>query len=306
MTKSDTNEAAGRHSLSEWQDNAHCFWTVWRREEARLAALEDPVAFVNEANNLLHEYCPGVVVELEGPPADGALVFSANGDLEHFPQVLALIATGMMDTPRTTLVAAVVQRGQLHWVHCGDSRMYVVRGGQLLKRTRDHSYLEAKAGTGMPVKDVNRNVLFTCLGSTVRPMFDVGGPIVLQDQDRVMLCSDGLWGTLDDDTITRGMSERPLAEGMPLLIEQALRKGGPRCDNVTVIALEWEAAKSRSKRVRPGFIETGSMDDSEFASTIQPVSGMPDSALDELDDEAIERSIAEINEAIQRTALKKT
>ena len=103
MTKSDTNEAAGRHSLSEWQDNAHCFWTVWRREEARLAALEDPVAFVNEANNLLHEYCPGVVVELEGPPADGALVFSANGDLEHFPQVLALIATAAESTERSVL-----------------------------------------------------------------------------------------------------------------------------------------------------------------------------------------------------------
>ena len=233
--------------------------------------------------------------------------FLGRGLMSAHHQIIRYASSrGMMDTPRTTLVAAVVQRGQLHWVHCGDSRMYVVRGGQLLKRTRDHSYLEAKAGTGMPVKDVNRNVLFTCLGSTVRPMFDVGGPIVLQDQDRVMLCSDGLWGTLDDDIITRGMAERPLAEGMPLLIEQALRKGGPRCDNVTVIALEWEAAKSRSKRVRPGFIETGSMDDSEFASTIQPVSGMPDSALDELDDEAIERSIAEINEAIQRTALKKT
>jgi len=47
------------------------------------------------------------------------------------------------------------------------------------------------------------------------------------------------------------------------------------------------------------------MDDSAFASTIQPTSGLPDSALDELDDEAIERSIAEINEAIQRTSLKK-
>ena len=233
--------------------------------------------------------------------------FLGRGLMSAHHQIIRYASSrGMMDTPRTTLVAAVVQRGQLHWVHCGDSRMYVVRGGQLLKRTRDHSYLEAKASSGASLKDVNRNVLFTCLGSTVRPMFDVGGPIVLQDQDRVMLCSDGLWGTLDDDTITRGMSERPLAEGMPLLIEQALRKGGPRCDNVTVIALEWEAAKSRSKRVRPGFIETGSMDDSEFASTIQPVSGMPDSALDELDDEAIERSIAEINEAIQRTALKKT
>ena len=233
--------------------------------------------------------------------------FLGRGLMSAHPQIIRYASSrGMMDTPRTTLVAAVVQRGQLHWVHCGDSRMYVVRGGQLLKRTRDHSYLEAKASSGASLKDVNRNVLFTCLGSTVRPMFDVGGPIVLQDQDRVMLCSDGLWGTLDDDIITRGMAERPLAEGMPLLIDQALKKGGPRCDNVTVLAFEWEApARARQRRGRPGFTETASMDDSAFASTIQPTSGLPDSALDELDDEAIERSIAEINEAIQRTSLKK-
>ena len=233
--------------------------------------------------------------------------FLGRGLMSAHHQIIRYASSrGMMDTPRTTLVAAVVQRGQLHWVHCGDSRMYVVRGGQLLKRTRDHSYLEAKASSGASLKDVNRNVLFTCLGSTVRPMFDVGGPIVLQDQDRVMLCSDGLWGTLDDDIITRGMAERPLAEGMPLLIDQALKKGGPRCDNVTVLAFEWEApARARQRRGRPGFTETASMDDSAFASTIQPTSGLPDSALDELDDEAIERSIAEINEAIQRTSLKK-
>ena len=233
--------------------------------------------------------------------------FLGRGLMSAHHQIIRYASSrGMKDTPRTTLVAAVVQRGQLHWVHCGDSRMYVVRGGQLLKRTRDHSYLEAKASSGASLKDVNRNVLFTCLGSTVRPMFDVGGPIVLQDQDRVMLCSDGLWGTLDDDIITRGMAERPLAEGMPLLIDQALKKGGPRCDNVTVLAFEWEApARARQRRGRPGFTETASMDDSAFASTIQPTSGLPDSALDELDDEAIERSIAEINEAIQRTSLKK-
>ena len=233
--------------------------------------------------------------------------FLGRGLMSAHHQIIRYASSrGMMDTPRTTRVAAVVQRGQLHWVHCGDSRMYVVRGGQLLKRTRDHSYLEAKASSGASLKDVNRNVLFTCLGSTVRPMFDVGGPIVLQDQDRVMLCSDGLWGTLDDDIITRGMAERPLAEGMPLLIDQALKKGGPRCDNVTVLAFEWEApARARQRRGRPGFTETASMDDSAFASTIQPTSGLPDSALDELDDEAIERSIAEINEAIQRTSLKK-
>ena len=42
--------------------------------------------------------------------------------------------------PRTTLVAAVVQGTTATWVHCGDSRLYVVRDGELLTRTRDHSH----------------------------------------------------------------------------------------------------------------------------------------------------------------------
>ena len=52
---------------------------------------------------------------------------------------------GMLDTPRTTLVAAVVQGSSATWVHCGDSRLYVVRQGEMLTRTRDHSYLEQQA-----------------------------------------------------------------------------------------------------------------------------------------------------------------
>src|SRR3569623_2448366 len=53
---------------------------------------------------------------------------------------------GMLATPRTTLVACVVQGTSATWVHCGDSRLSVVRGGELLTRPRDHSYLEQQAG----------------------------------------------------------------------------------------------------------------------------------------------------------------
>jgi serine/threonine protein phosphatase PrpC len=83
---------------------------------------------------------------------------------------------GMLDTPRTTLVAALVQAGELHWVHCGDSRLYVVRGGQLLTRTRDHSYLEAAQCAAAGLDRINRNVLFTCLGSPTKPIYDSTGP----------------------------------------------------------------------------------------------------------------------------------
>ena len=51
-------------------------------------------------------------------------------------------AHGMQDSPRTTLVAAVLQGGCASWVHCGDSRLYWLRGGKLLARTRDHTYME--------------------------------------------------------------------------------------------------------------------------------------------------------------------
>src|SRR4051812_27740065 len=77
---------------------------------------------------------------------------------------------GMLDTPRTTVVAALLQAGTLTTVHCGDSRLYLVRDGALLTRTRDHSYLEQSTGGVVQMDRINRNILFTCLGSPSKPV----------------------------------------------------------------------------------------------------------------------------------------
>ncbi len=208
---------------------------------------------------------------------------------------------GMLDTPRTTLVAAVVQAGSATWVHCGDSRLYVVRDGELLTRTRDHSYLEQQAAGVIRMDRINRNILFTCLGSPTKPVFDVTGPIVLQQGDKVLLCSDGLWGSLNDVDIVRHLSTQSVSDAVPDLVETALRNGGDHSDNVTVIAFEWETPDSfESTRG----ISTDSISDGVFASTIQ--AGVLDTMVEDLDDAAIERSIAEINEAIRRSAARKT
>jgi len=210
---------------------------------------------------------------------------------------------GLSDTPRTTLVVAVVQGGTAHWAHCGDSRLYFVRSGELLARTRDHSYLEQQRDSKRPLssKDVNRNVLFTCLGSPTKPVFDIAGPVPLQQGDKILLCSDGLWGSVDDPEIVLHLGQKAVAEAAPELVERALLKAGAGSDNVTLVAMEWETPDVFE--TTRGGISTQNMDDDMFASTVQ--AAWLDSEVEELDDEAIERSIAEINAAIRRTAFSR-
>ncbi|MBS0494228.1 MAG: serine/threonine-protein phosphatase [Proteobacteria bacterium] len=210
----------------------------------------------------------------------------------------------MLDTPRTTLVVAVVQDGCAHWIHCGDSRLYLVRGGEILTRTRDHSYQELRNSAVAGLGHVNRNVLFTCLGSPTKPLFDVAGPVLLEQGDRLLLCSDGLWGTLDDDTIAQELDSNAVAQAVPKLVEDALRKAGDRSDNVTVVAMEWETPNAFAESSLG--VSTDDINEEVFASTIQAGS-LEDfvDGQDDMDDEAIERSIAEINEAIKRTAARK-
>jgi serine/threonine protein phosphatase PrpC len=210
----------------------------------------------------------------------------------------------LMDTPRTTLVACVLQGDTAYWAHCGDSRLYLVRGDKLIARTRDHSYSELQDTLlqVVPMADrMNRNVLFTCLGSPGRPVIDAAGPMRLQPGDRIMLCSDGLWGTLPDTEIADVLARMPISDAVPELVERALRVAGERSDNVTVLAVQWEAAEDRDDAV-----STQQLGDDVFASTIQAsLAGEGAVAPDELDDAEIERSIREINEAIQRSSARR-
>ena len=211
----------------------------------------------------------------------------------------------LIDTPRTTVVACVLQGNAAYWAHCGDSRLYLVRGDKLIARTRDHSYSELQETLSQVVpmgERFNRNVLFTCLGSPGKPVVDTVGPLLLQPGDRLLLCSDGLWGSVSDAMITEQLSQHPISDAVPELVEQALRNGGPKSDNVSVLAMEWESAEDSDAATG---ISTQTLGEEVFASTIQ-ASVMGQDVPDELDDAEIERSIKEINEAIRRSSQKKS
>jgi len=116
-----------------------------------------------------------------------------------------------------------------------------------------------------------------------------------------MLCSDGLWDSLDDKPIVQVLSHQRVSDAVPMLVDMALRKAGSNSDNVTAVAMQWEtpgipdAAEGEA-------IDTGT--DETFASTIQ--TDEFETGDNFLDEEAIERSIAEINETIRRTAARKS
>ncbi len=217
---------------------------------------------------------------------------------------------GLLDTPRTTVVACLLQGDAAYWAHCGDSRLYLVRGDTLLARTRDHSYSElhgALQQSGQPLPAdahrFNRNVLFTCLGSPGKPIVDTAGPVPLAPGDRFMLCSDGLWGALSDETIVRSLAAQAVSASVPDLADQALRSAGAKSDNVTVLAVEWEGSEHPPV---PQGVHTRALGKEVFASTIQASLAAGETPAEELDDAEIERSIREINEAIKRSSHKKT
>ena len=211
---------------------------------------------------------------------------------------------GLLDTPRTTIVACLLQGNAAYWAHCGDSRLYLVRGGKLVARTRDHSYSELQDALRQdmqPGERFNRNVLFTCLGSPGKPVVDTVGPLVLQRGDRILLCSDGLWSNVNDADVTDQLAHHAISDAVPDLVEMALRKGGAKCDNVTVLAIEWESAENADSVAA---VSTQQLGEEVFASTIQ-ASMLGQEAPDELDEAEIERSIREINDAIRRSSGRK-
>jgi len=232
------------------------------------------------------------------------MVFLREGVLAAHQQLLNYAAERKLDdTPRTTVVACITQGGQAFWAHCGDSRLYWVRAGELVARTRDHSYIELQEALGRQADKVNRNVLFTCLGSPGRPMIDIQGPLPLSVGDRLLLCSDGLWSQVNDHSIVEHVATRDLHDAVPDLVELALRQGGARSDNVTVLAVEWEG-EDPAELAETERLSTRNLGESAFATTIQSSLLEQLERRSEMTDAEIDRQVDEINATIRRTKKK--
>lgn len=179
---------------------------------------------------------------------------------------------GLKEVPRTTCVACVVQDGLAHWIHAGDARLYLLRDGRILQRSRDHSRVQLQLAQGLIDADTakhhpERHRVYSCLGGPVAPQLDFSAKTPLLPGDVLALCTDGVWGPAGDSRLARRLSEAPPEKAVPQLLDDAERKGGAHADNLSLIALRWETPS-------PWAAQLGSPSDEDIERAIDEIRGM--------------------------------
>jgi PPM family protein phosphatase len=160
----------------------------------------------------------------------------------------------------TTLTAARSLGRDLVITHVGDSRAYLLRAGNLLRLTRDHTYAQLLVDTGqLAPGDVagssHRHVLTNALGGSSADVHVDTDRLQLEDGDRLLLCSDGLTDFVDDESIASILLETTRSsDACERLVQRALDAGGR--DNVTAIVAAYqipkEAARTKDADTQPG------------------------------------------------------
>jgi serine/threonine protein phosphatase PrpC len=149
------------------------------------------------------------------------------------------------EEPRTTVVACLIQDGYAHWSFVGDSRLYLVRGGRVVTRTRDHTPVQRLIDMGRIREEAamthpDRNKLLQCLGGPRAPIPETPQNARLDQGDLVILCSDGFWGPLTQRQLLMGLIGKDMPAALAGLANLSETLAGARCDNVTVLAAEWQ------------------------------------------------------------------
>jgi serine/threonine protein phosphatase PrpC len=220
------------------------------------------------------------------------------------------LAHQLAETPRTTVVACLIQFNSATWAHCGDSRLYWMRAGQILARTRDHSHVESLIAKGLAAPSErathpDRNKLYNCLGASAAPKIELSGRASLLPGDQMLLCSDGLWAMLPDQELAERMRTQTVVRAVPDMLSAALALAGRHADNATALAIMWQGSSvvdgANSVAGDASVISTEALPQDLVGSTIQGMPAAP-AEVDAFDDDEIERAIAEIRGAIEKSS----
>ena len=152
--------------------------------------------------------------------------------------------------PRATCAICLIQEGGSFWAHIGDSRIYQIRDGAVLTRSRDHSHVEVLIQEGAISEEEAldhpmRNFVECCIGGDAAvPDMSITNRKSLAAGDVLLACSDGLWSGLSDDDVANigEAGDNNLLENLKELSVQALTVNSPHSDNTTGTALRWHGS----------------------------------------------------------------
>lgn len=208
------------------------------------------------------------------------------------------LSQNLADSPRTTVVACLVQEGYAWWSFVGDSRLYVIRDGRIVTRTRDHTPVQVLVDAGRIREEAaathpDRNKLLQCLGGPRPPRVEPSANARLHKSDIVLLCSDGFWGPLTQRQLLMGLLGKEMKSALAELITLAETRAGARCDNVSLLAIEWQD-KAVAAPEEPATVPIDELPtDARGSSATEP-------DFMHMTDADIERQIAEIKKALKK------
>ncbi|MCL2076694.1 MAG: serine/threonine-protein phosphatase [Betaproteobacteria bacterium] len=212
----------------------------------------------------------------------------------------------LSDTPRTTIVACLIQNNVAHWVHAGDSRLYLIRNGTIVSRTRDHSIVQHLLETGKISPEQaedhpDRNRIYSCLGGPQFPDLDLSHKTPLMANDLIIICSDGIWGVLpNENIIAQSLHLEDFLKAAPRFMDRVESISGSNGDNLSMLAVRWEedyVGDSSSFSV-----STHGMSATDVTTHMEIFGNMP---REDFSNDDIERAIEEIRAAIDKYSFKK-
>jgi PPM family protein phosphatase len=247
-------EVSNQSDIGCLRQNNEDSFGYWESEDDQLFLRKGRLAVVadgmggyeggQEASRLAVETLVAVYRDFSGDDPQQALVEGLQTAHEQIRQY-SFEHPELRGMGTTCTAAAIVRAGDgaaqydaLYYVHVGDTRLYLIRAGQITRVTRDHSYVGRLVEAGMISPEQaehhpQRNILTAALGTNPDLIMDSPRqPEPLRPEDVLVICTDGLWGQMRDSEILDAIQNKSAEQAGRELIELARERGGP--DNITV------------------------------------------------------------------------
>jgi protein phosphatase len=197
-----------------------------------------------------------------------AAAIESIGKTQSAPDLLARLENGVLDANATlrrhiaegngaamgsTLAVLLVHERHFACVWCGDSRIYLIRAGQILQISRDHTEVQEMVERGVMTAaearlSPRRHVITRAIGVHDVPELDLDSGEI-EDGDVFVLCSDGLTEHVAEAEILEVAEERGAQQACSALLALTLQRGAR--DNVTVIIVRYSRRDDRTTRWMP-------------------------------------------------------